>query len=47
MHAIFETLRESFTPYLAFGMVFSAASVWAALKAIGAEPDKTRGERRS
>ncbi len=47
MHAILDTLREGFTPYLAFGMAFSAASVWAAVKAIGAEPDKAPGEPRS
>jgi hypothetical protein len=47
MHAIIDTLRESFTPYLAFGVVFSAASVWAAVKAIGAEPGKAPGDPRS
>lgn len=46
MHAIIDALRENFTPYLAFGMMFSAASVWAAVKAIGAEPDKAREEPR-
>lgn len=35
-----ELLRESFTLYLAAGLLFSAASVWAAVKAVRSE--KTR-----
>ncbi|MCX7328596.1 MAG: hypothetical protein NTW00_10880 [Hyphomicrobiales bacterium] len=33
MHAILEALRESFTLYLAAGVLFSAASVWAVIRA--------------
>jgi hypothetical protein len=33
MHAILEALRESFTLYLAAGILFSAASVWAVIRA--------------
>lgn len=33
MHAILEALRESFTLYLAAGLLFSAASVWAVIRA--------------
>ena len=33
MHAILEVLRESFTLYLAAGVLFSAASVWAVIRA--------------
>jgi hypothetical protein len=33
MHAILEAVRESFTLYLAAGLLFSAASVWAVIRA--------------
>ena len=33
MHAILEVLRESFTLYLAVGLLFSAASIWAVIRA--------------
>jgi hypothetical protein len=31
---LLDTLRETFTLYLAAGMMFSVASVWAAVKAV-------------
>ncbi len=34
MHIVFETLRETFTVYLAAGVMFSGLSVWAAIKAL-------------
>jgi len=33
MHAILEAFRETFTLYLAAGVLFSAASVWAMIRA--------------
>ena len=33
MHAILEAFRETFTLYLAAGVLFSAASVWAVIRA--------------
>jgi hypothetical protein len=36
MSSLLETLGETFTLYLAAGMMFSAASVWAAVKAVRA-----------
>lgn len=43
MIGILETLRETFTLYLAFGLMFSAASVWAAVKAVRSDSDRKRG----
>jgi hypothetical protein len=34
MIGLVETLRETFTLYLAAGVIFSAASIWAAVKAV-------------
>lgn len=43
MISLLETLRETFTLYLAAGMMFSAASIWAAVKAARSDtPRKTR-----
>jgi len=33
MHAILEAFRETFTLYLAAGILLSAASVWAVIRA--------------
>ena len=33
MHAILEAFRETFTLYLGAGVLFSAASVWAMIRA--------------
>jgi hypothetical protein len=33
MHAILEAFRETFTLYLAAGVLFSTASVWAVIRA--------------
>lgn len=34
MNGLLDAWRESFTLYLAAGMMFSVASVWAAVKAV-------------
>ncbi len=46
MLGILEALRETFTVYLAAGVMFSAASVWAAFKAMRADEPRQARERR-
>lgn len=48
MISFLETLRETFTLYLAAGMMFSVASIWAAVQAVRSESDrKKHGAQRS
>jgi hypothetical protein len=40
MIGLLDNLRETFTLYLAAGLMFSAASVWAAVKAVRSNDSK-------
>ncbi len=43
MISFLETLRETFTLYLAAGLMLSAASVWAAMKAMRSSDQRKSG----
>ncbi|MCX7325546.1 MAG: hypothetical protein NTZ14_14180 [Hyphomicrobiales bacterium] len=45
MTNLLEAVRETFTVYLAMGMLFSAASIWAAVMALRTE--RADNQRRS
>jgi hypothetical protein len=47
MQAALDVIRESFTLYLVAGMVFSALSVWAAVKAMRSEAADKSGLQRT
>lgn len=47
MQAVLDVIQESFTLYLVAGMVFSALSVWAAVKAMRTEAADKSGLQRS
>lgn len=47
MQAVLDVIRESFTLYLVAGMVFSALSVWAGVKAMRSEAADEPGLQRT